>query len=104
MLTKTLLLRFYGIIFSIRVNNLPVFYSKLLSLGYIFVPDLFCADTLKPFNHWVTKGALDSHEYIRCRSFIDAIPTTWRKQVKQVFNTKMCIKENYVQLLDSKQV
>ena len=89
---------------SIRVNNLPVFYSKLFSSGCIFVSDLFCEGILKPFNHWVTKGALDSHECIRWMFLIDAIPTAWRQHAKQVFNAKMCLDENYIQLLDSKQV
>ena len=66
--------------------------------------DLFCEGNPKPFNYWATKDALDSSKYIRWMSLIDAIPTTWKQHAKQDFNAKICLDENCIQLLDSKQV
>ena len=51
---------------STRINNLPVFYNKLFSSGCIFVSDLFCASTLKPFNHWVTIGLTENKQCTFC--------------------------------------
>ena len=90
---------------SIRINNLPVYYKKLASLGCLFVADLYHKGVLRSFDYWVRKGAFSVSEYLKWMSLIDSIPEKWRLATRAISDvTDYHIKVDYIQLLVAKKV